>query len=132
MAVARLLGRHVVAVEATPETVKHLSTALRLNNVTDHVTIAHNAIGNTHDEVDFARFPGRSGLNHVVSNYSKGRMCSHGECIRIRCIMLDDLIPLVTSDSVVIKADIEESEPNVFRNESAGKFFKKIQKFPSL
>ena len=52
VAVARLLGRHVLAVEATPETVKHLSTALRLNNATDHVTIAHNAIGNTHDEVD--------------------------------------------------------------------------------
>ena len=41
--------------------------------------------------------------------------------------MLDDLIPLVTSDSVVIKADIEESEPNVFRNESAGRFFKKFK-----
>ena len=127
VAVARLLGRHVVAVEATPDTVTHLATAVQLNNVTDRVKIAHNAIGNTHNIVEFARYPGRAALNHVVKDYSKGRICSPEKCIRIRCIMLDDLIPLVTSDSVVIKADIEESEPNVFRNESAGRFFSKFK-----
>nr|KAG5690848.1 hypothetical protein BaRGS_031200 [Batillaria attramentaria] len=136
--VAAALGYHVLAVDAMERNLQVLDTSLRVNNLVDRVTLVHNAMSDTREKLLVSFYP-PLGIMTLTLVCIGPNGCGPGSS-RIRsyhnhdktnplqseayAVMMDDVIPLVRTQRVLVKMDIEAAEGRALRG--AKKFFDQL------
>ncbi|KAH3788234.1 hypothetical protein DPMN_166369 [Dreissena polymorpha] len=121
LAVAKF-GRKVTALDANRKNLEMVATSLVKGNLTENVRLIWNALSDKVETVRFKHRVGNIGALQMVSgmapiNDSRGEESS-------KAIVLDDLVPLLRKQSLIIKMDIEAFELKAM---SGGKkFFNEI------
>ncbi|XP_069118989.1 uncharacterized protein [Argopecten irradians] len=118
---AAKLGRTVFSIDCLTGNVHRLCASVSAGNLSKQVTIIHNAMSNTRENVTFGGYRGNVGATYVkkLDNSSIG-----GKDV-VMSILLDDLLELYKFKKVMIKIDVEAFEANVFRGGET--FFSKVQ-----
>ncbi len=119
---AARMGHPVVAVEPHLESLYRLRAAAQLNDVTDRITVLHNAVGDAHSEgrvITNDIHQGQTLINKDDTNvHIRGRPYAS-------IITLDDVTAYCPFREAVLKLDVNGMEHIVFRNASA--LFEKIR-----
>jgi len=121
------MKRNVLAVEANVETIRRLKKSIHLGDVSQYVTLLHNAISDGHEALSLGTNLANRGDTYLLQSAS----CTEADpkrCVSstVQTITLDDLIPLLTSNRVIMKVDIQGAEIKVFNPITASKFFAAI------
>ena len=115
------LGRHVVAVEATWNTVRRLSKSVHLGKISTNIDLVPHAIAGKRYVTFMKINPLQPGENKMSDETS----CEK-DCVNVSVITLNDILPLMRNKKAMMKIDVEGAEINVFTPSSAGDFFREI------
>ena len=126
------IGRRVIALEALPQMTKHVCAGVAENGFADRVTIIHNALSNTNDDVKLT-LPANEdfGLAFIDQGDVRDDMAKlwgadtwGKKTVTVKATTLDDLVTLPEYKSlkkVFIKIDIQGFEHKIL--ETSKKFF---------
>ena len=113
----------VLAVEPNWRSMSRLAKAVDLGAVGSNITLVHNAVSDVRATFYVGVTPRNKGIAFLVDSTQckTVRYCNTDS--PITTIFLNDLVPLMRSNSALLKVDVEGHEFNIFTNSSAKKFF---------
>src|SRR6218665_539579 len=114
------VGRHVVAVEATWNTVRRLSKSVHLGKISANIDLVPYAIAGKRYVTFMKINPVQPGVNKMSD------VSCEKDCVNVSVITLNDILPLMRNKKAMMKIDVEGAEINVFTPSSAGDFFREI------
>ena len=118
------VGVRVLAVEPHPMTHRVLADSIRRSGFVERVTLVKNAVLNRRAEIVLGQARGNTGDTYVVNDTSCAGVASGDVCVDvvIKTILLDDLLPVMSSDRALIKIDTQGSEVLVFDERTSRQF----------
>lgn len=119
--VAAALGYEVLAVDAMVESVNLVHASLAVNNLTQRVTLVHNAVSDVRETIVIRYCPQCGPASSKLNAYQAGDAKAKSRQSLAQAVLFDDLIQLVPTKRVFIKIDVEASEGRALRG--AQKFF---------
>ena len=113
----------VLAVEPNWRSMSRLAKSVDLGAVGSNITLVHNAVSDVRATFYVGVTPRNKGIAFLVDSTQckTVRYCNTDS--PITTIFLNDLVPLMRSNSALLKVDVEGHEFNIFTNSSAKKFF---------
>lgn len=119
------LGRPTVSVDALEGNVARLCQSMRDGNLSDHMTVIHNALSFQREKVALGTHKKNVGGTYVKKLEKMGLDKIDQQALVVDAILLDDLLEIFNFKRVVIKMDVETFEANVLKG--ADKFFTTVQ-----
>uniref|UniRef100_A0A914VMJ1 Methyltransferase FkbM domain-containing protein n=1 Tax=Plectus sambesii TaxID=2011161 RepID=A0A914VMJ1_9BILA len=116
------LNYNVVAVEADTDTFSMLSQSIAANGFFDRMQAINAAITSSRGNVEMLRNANNIGNTRIVSNEQAGT-APPGLRKTVRGIKLNDLVPFLPHNDIVLKIDIEGHECHVINAEQAQLLF---------
>ncbi|KAK7478305.1 hypothetical protein BaRGS_00030457 [Batillaria attramentaria] len=117
---AAYLGYEVLAIDTVKKYLELVATSLRKNKLTSKVTLVRNALSSDHRKVFIPQ-----DTSHLADWYDPKANGKPPTDRVVYAVTMDDLIPLVRTERVFLKMDIERSEGRALRG--ASKFFGEIE-----
>jgi len=118
------IKQKVLAVEANFDNVARLKKAIYLGDVSQYVTLLHNAVSDGHKTLSLGMTLNNRGDTYLLNSIN----CTQADrkkCVpsTVETITLNDLIPLIDSRPVIFKVDVQGEEIKTFTTPAAGRFF---------
>nr|KAG5685741.1 hypothetical protein BaRGS_019150 [Batillaria attramentaria] len=110
---AAYLGYEVLAIDPVKKQLELVATSLRKNNLTSKVTLVRNALSSDHRKVYIPQ-----DITDLADWYDPKANGQPPPDRVVDAVTMDDLIPLVRTERVFLKMDIERSEGRALRGAS--------------
>ena len=112
---AALAGHQTIAVEAYKPTLDKLHHSIVRNNLTSKITLIHNAIADTYQNITLLTDPENKGRSRIPDNTVR-QINLIPTSMQVPTILMEDLADLVTFDEAIMKMDIENSEAKAMKH----------------
>ena len=122
LAVGHLKDNPVLSIEPNFPTMQRLGKSIVLGNITNYVTLVHNAVSDEHKMIYLNVNSANRGDTVVDEKFSG---INQSRSVQVGTITLDDILPLMKYRKAIIKVDAQCHENRIF-SKTAEVFFERI------
>ncbi len=106
------MGHKVVAVEPFIQSIQRFHSSAQLGNVTDKIVLLQNAVAERRTDAMIIRSGNNQGDTRIILGADR---CA-GSCpYKVRTILIDDLIPVISFNKAILKIDCQGYEYRAFK-----------------